>query len=104
MSTVSSHPVAWVCVTMGQRQTGCGVNADFCLVPEGLSLLIGACACITDSYLCACIEAYSVSQKTFEATISWLGMLVNSTHQSTELRFLKFEVSGPEHRISSRQV
>lgn len=99
-STVSSHPVAWVCVTGGQKQTGCDVNADLCLVPERHSLLIGVCACITDNYLCACIKIYSVSQITFEATISWLGTLVNSTHQSTELRFLKFEVSGTEHQIS----
>lgn len=76
------------------------VNADLCLVSEGVLSLIGVCVCITDSYLCACIKVYSVSQKTSDDTVSWLGMLVNATHQSTELRFLKFEVSGTEHQIS----
>lgn len=61
---------------------------------------MGVCAHVTDNCLCACIKVYAVSQKTSEATISWHGMLVNSTHQSTELRFLKFEVSGTKCQIS----
>lgn len=90
--TVSSHPIAWVCVAQAQAQTRCGINTDLCLVPGKHSLLIGICACITDNYLCACMKSYSVCQITFEATISRIGMLADSTCESTELRFLKFGV------------
>lgn len=38
--TVSSHPIAWVCVTQAQAQTRCGINTDLCLVPGKHSFLI----------------------------------------------------------------
>lgn len=100
VSTVSLHAVAWVCVTRNQRRTGGGVYICRFMPCFWRSFVINRSMCITDSYLCACIKVYSVSQKTSDDTVSWLGMLVNSTHQSTELRFLKFEVSGTEHQIS----
>lgn len=99
-STVSSHPIACVCVTQAQAQTRCGINTDLCLVPAKHSLLIG-CACITDNYLRVCMKGYSERQITFEATISHLGTLADSTLESTELRFLKFGVFWRvEHQLS----
>lgn len=46
----------------GSTQSGHGISTDLCLIPGKYLLLIGLCAFVADSYLCACAKGYSANQ------------------------------------------